>query len=113
MKRVTFFLQKQIIALAKSVETFFMVPRSDIPTVKYWKNFGSLLDKAKEKIPKKPELMIHISRHWKQLELMMIWAVNGPRAYPVRTPLTARPGANTRTTDANDPSIHALDNCIN
>ena len=44
---------------------------------------------------------------------VMIWAVNGPRAYPVGTPLTARPGANTRTADATAPRIHALYNRIN
>ena len=29
-----------------------MVSISDFPTVQYWKNLGSLLDKAKKKIPK-------------------------------------------------------------
>ena len=29
-----------------------MVSISDIPTVKYWQNLGTLSDKAKEKIPK-------------------------------------------------------------
>ena len=48
------FLQEPwIIALAKSVEIFFMVSISDMPTIKYWKHFGSMMDKAKEKIPKK------------------------------------------------------------
>ena len=40
-----------ILSLAKSVETFFMVSISDTPTVKYWKILGSIMDKAKEKIP--------------------------------------------------------------
>ena len=30
-----------------------MVSISDIPTIKYWKNLGSMMDKAKEKITKK------------------------------------------------------------
>ena len=31
-----------IISLAKSVETFIMVSISDMPTIKYWKNWGVL-----------------------------------------------------------------------
>ena len=47
------FLQEPwILALAKSVETFFMVSINDMPTIKYWKNLGSMMDKAKENIPK-------------------------------------------------------------
>ena len=42
------FLHKPwIIALVKSVETFFMVSISDMPTIKYWKNLESMMDKAK------------------------------------------------------------------
>ena len=34
-------LQKPwILALAKSVETFIFVSISDMPTIKYWQNFG-------------------------------------------------------------------------
>ena len=48
------FLQEPwIIALAKSVETCFMVSISDTPTIKYWQNLESMMDKSKEKIPKK------------------------------------------------------------
>ena len=47
------FLQKLcIIALAKSGETFFMISISDVPSMKYWKFLGSMMDKAKEKFPK-------------------------------------------------------------
>ena len=42
-----------ILALAKSVETFIFVSISDMPTIKYWQNLGSNMDKAKEIIPKK------------------------------------------------------------
>ena len=42
-----FWQEPWIIALAKSVETFFMVSMSDIPTIKYWKILGSIMDKAK------------------------------------------------------------------
>ena len=46
------FLQEMwIIALGKSVEIFFMVSISDIPTIKFWQNLGSMMDKVKEKIP--------------------------------------------------------------
>ena len=46
------FLHKPwILALSKSVETFIFVSISDIPTMKYWKNLGSTMDKAKEIIP--------------------------------------------------------------
>ena len=47
------FLQKSwIFALAKSVETFILVSIYDMPTIKYWQNFGRKMKKAKEKIPK-------------------------------------------------------------
>ena len=47
------FLHKPwMLALAKSVETFIMVSISDMPTIKYCQNLGSIMDKAKEKIPK-------------------------------------------------------------
>ena len=46
------FLHKPwILALAKSVE-MFLVSISDMTTIKYWKNLGSMMYKAKEKIPK-------------------------------------------------------------
>ena len=35
------------LALAKPVETFIMVSISDIPTIKYWHNLGSTMDKSK------------------------------------------------------------------
>ena len=42
------FLQEPwIIALAKSVEAFFMVSISEMPTIKYSQNLGSMMDKAK------------------------------------------------------------------
>ena len=44
--------QPWIIALAKLVGTFIMVLIRDMPTIKYWQNLGSTMDKAKETIPK-------------------------------------------------------------
>ena len=41
-----------IIELSKSVETFFIVSISDVPTIKYWQNLGKTMKKAKEMIPK-------------------------------------------------------------
>ena len=42
------FLHKTwILALDKSVETFFMVSISDMPTIKYWQNLGSMMDREK------------------------------------------------------------------
>ena len=46
-----FFHKPWILALAKSVE-MFLVSISDMTTIKYWKNLGSMMYKAKEKIPK-------------------------------------------------------------
>ena len=47
------FLHKPLILLlVKSFETFIMVSRSDMPTIKYWEMFKSILDKAKEEISK-------------------------------------------------------------
>ena len=47
------FLHKPwILVLAKSVETLIMVSIIDMPTIKYWQNLGSIMDKAKQKIPK-------------------------------------------------------------
>ena len=47
------FLQKLwIIALAKSVETFIHVSINDMPTIKYQENLESIMDKAKQMIPK-------------------------------------------------------------
>ena len=40
------FLHKPwILALAKSVETLIMVSIGDMPTIKYWQNLGSIMDK--------------------------------------------------------------------
>ena len=39
--------QPWIIALAKSVETFIIVSIYEMPTIKYWQNLGSTMDKAK------------------------------------------------------------------
>ena len=47
------FLHKPwILASSKSAETFIMVSISYMPTIKYWRNLGSIVDKAKQKIPK-------------------------------------------------------------
>ena len=47
------FLHKPwILELAKSVETFILVSIYDIPTIKYWKNLGSTMEKATDIIPK-------------------------------------------------------------
>ena len=40
------------LALSKSVD-IFMLSISDMPTIKYWKNLESVMDKAKYNIPKK------------------------------------------------------------
>ena len=48
-----FLYELRILALSKSAETFFMVSINDMPTKKYWKNLESMMDKSKEKIPKK------------------------------------------------------------
>ena len=42
-----FLHESWILALAKWVETSFMVSISDMPTIKYWKNLGSMMDKVK------------------------------------------------------------------
>ena len=44
--------QPWIIASAKSIETFIIVSIYEMPTIKYWQNLGSTMDKAKEMIPK-------------------------------------------------------------
>ena len=44
--------QPWIITLSKSIETFFIVSISDMPTVKYWQNLGRIMEGAKEMIPK-------------------------------------------------------------
>ena len=42
------FLHKPwILALAKPVETFIFVSIYDMPTIKFWQNLGSTMDKAK------------------------------------------------------------------
>ena len=42
------FLQKTwIIALAKSIETFIIVSISEMPTIKYRKNLGRIMNQAK------------------------------------------------------------------
>ena len=42
------FLHKPwILASSKSAETFIMVSISYMPTIKYWRNLGSIVDKAK------------------------------------------------------------------
>ena len=41
------FQQPWILALTKSVETFIIVSIYEMPTIKYWKNLGSTMDKAK------------------------------------------------------------------
>ena len=43
----TFLHKPSIIELSKSVETFIMNSISDMPTIKYWQNLGSIVDKAK------------------------------------------------------------------
>ena len=47
-----FFQKPWILALAKSVETFIHVSINNMPTTKYWQNLKSVMDKAKEMIPK-------------------------------------------------------------
>ena len=49
---ISFLKEPWIISLAKSAETFIMVSISDMSAIKYWQNLGSMMDKAKEKIPK-------------------------------------------------------------
>ena len=52
LKGHQFFQKPCIIELSKSVETFFIVSISDVPTIKYSQNLGSIMEKAKENIPK-------------------------------------------------------------
>ena len=47
-----FFHKPWIITLAKSVEMFFMVSISDMPTIKYWQNLVNTMEKAKYTILK-------------------------------------------------------------
>ena len=47
-----FLYKPWILALSKSVETFLMVSISDMPTIKYWQNLGTTMDKAKYIITK-------------------------------------------------------------
>ena len=65
-----FFQKPRIIALDKSVETFIHVSINDMPTIKYWQNLGSIMDKAKEKIPKECRIGDTCSQHWKILEVV-------------------------------------------
>ena len=51
-KGIKFLHKPWIIALSKSVENFIFVSISDIPTIEYWQNLGTTMDKAKETIPK-------------------------------------------------------------
>ena len=46
-----FFYKRWIIALAKSIEKI-MVSISDMSTIKYWQNLGSMTENSKEMIPK-------------------------------------------------------------
>ena len=47
------FLHKPwILALDKSVEKFIHVSINDMPTIKYWQHLESIMDKAKDMIPK-------------------------------------------------------------
>ena len=39
--------QPWTIELDKSVETFIIVSINEMPTIKYWQNLGSTIDKAK------------------------------------------------------------------
>ena len=44
--------QRWIIALAKSIETIIIVSMIEMPTIKYWQNFGRIMKQAKVMIPK-------------------------------------------------------------
>ena len=46
------FLQKPWILESRKSFEMFLVSISDMPTIKYWKILGSIMDKAKENIPK-------------------------------------------------------------
>ena len=63
-----FLQEKWMISLEKSVEIFVMVSISDIPTIKYWYNLGTIMDTAKEKTPKQYSIGDTCLRHWKLLE---------------------------------------------
>ena len=41
-----------ILALDLSVETSFLVSISEMTTIEYWQNLESIMDNAKQKIPK-------------------------------------------------------------
>ena len=43
--------QPWIISLAKSIETFIEVSMIEMPTIKYWKNLGRIMNQAKMMIP--------------------------------------------------------------
>ena len=45
------FQQPWIIALAKSIETFIEVSMIEMPTTKYWRNLGRIINQAKMMIP--------------------------------------------------------------
>ena len=67
------FLQENwILALARSVETYFRVLISDMLSIKYWQNLGKVLDTAKENIPKQFSICDTFLRHWKILEEICI-----------------------------------------
>ena len=45
------FQQPSIIALSKSAETFIEVSMIEMPTIKYWKNLGRIMNQAKMMVP--------------------------------------------------------------
>ena len=44
--------EKWILALAKSVETFFVVSISDMPSIRNWQSLGTMMDTTKYNIIK-------------------------------------------------------------
>ena len=52
LKGHQFLQNKSVFELAKSVETFVIVSISDMPSIKYWKNLGLIMDTEKGNTPK-------------------------------------------------------------
>ena len=62
------FAKNWILALAKSVETFVMMSISEMPTIKYCYNLGTMMDTTKYKILKNAEVVIRVLCNWQLLE---------------------------------------------
>ena len=52
----------------ETVEIFFMVSISDMPSVKYWQNLGKIWILQNRRFLKSAGLVIRVLRHWQLLE---------------------------------------------